>query len=50
MTGGVLAEEYPVKVERLGINDTFGKSGNARELMQYFGISAERIVEYILAK
>ena len=41
----VLTEEYPVKLVRMGINDTFGKSGKAIELMQYFGITAENIVE-----
>jgi len=41
----VLAEEYPTKVIRLGVNDTFGKSGNAVELMKYFGIDSEAIVK-----
>lgn len=40
----ILAEEYPCKVIRLGINDTFGKSGNAIELMKYYGIDADAIV------
>jgi len=43
----VLTEEYPVKLVRMGINDTFGKSGKAIELMQYFGITAENIVEKV---
>lgn len=41
----VLAEEYPCRVTRMGINDTFGKSGNAVELMKYFGIDADAIVK-----
>ena len=41
----VLAEEYPTKVIRLGINDTFGKSGNAVELMKHFKIDASAIIE-----
>ena len=40
----VLTEEYPAKLTRLGINDTFGKSGKAEELMKYFGITANDIV------
>ncbi len=40
----VLTEEYPTKIERLGINDTFGKSGKAEELMKYFHITADDIV------
>ena len=43
----VLTEEYPVKLVRMGINDTFGKSGKAIELMQYFGITTENIVEKV---
>lgn len=44
----VLTEECPVKLVRMGINDTFGKSGKAIELMQYFGITAENIVEKVV--
>ncbi len=44
----VLTEEYPVKLVRMGINDTFGKSGKAIELMQYFGITSENIVEKVV--
>ena len=40
----VLTEEFPAKLTRLGIKDTFGKSGKAEELMKYFGITAEDIV------
>lgn len=39
----VLTECYPTKLIRLGINDTFGKSGKAEELMKYFGITASDI-------
>ena len=39
----VLTDEYPCKLVRLGIKDTFGKSGKAEELMKYFGITAENI-------
>ena len=40
----VLAEEYPTKVIRLGIKDTFGKSGKAEDLMKYFEIDSSAIV------
>ena len=43
----VLTDECPTKLIRLGINDTFGKSGNAVELMEYFGITAEKIIEIV---
>ena len=41
----VLTDEYPARLIRLGIKDTFGKSGNAVELMKYFHITAEDIVD-----
>jgi len=44
----VLSEEYPVKVERIGINDCFGKSGNAVELLKEFGLTAEDIVKKMI--
>ena len=40
----VLSEEYPVPVIRLGVNDTFGKSGPALELLKIYGLDAENIV------
>ena len=43
----VLSEEYPTKVIRLGINDTFGKSGKANELMKHFNITSEDIISKI---
>ena len=43
----VLSEEYPSKVIRMGINDTFGKSGKAEELMKHFNITAEDIIDII---
>ena len=41
----VLTKEYPAKLIRLGIKDTFGKSGKAEELMEYFGIMAKDIIK-----
>lgn len=46
----VLTDEYPATLIRLGIKDTFGKSGKAEELMKYFGITAEKIVEKLDSK
>lgn len=42
---GVLAEGHPVPVRRVGVNDEFGHSGPAGELLQQFGLSAEHIAE-----
>lgn len=44
----VLSENYPKKVTRMGIEDTFGRSGKAESLMKYFGIDKDAIVEEIL--
>ena len=44
----VLSERCPAKLHRIGINDSFGKSGKAEELMKHFGISAEDIVQYFM--
>ena len=41
----VLSENYPTKVIRMGIKDTFGTSGRGTDLMKYFGITAEDIVK-----
>ena len=40
----ILTQEYPVKLTRLGIQDTFGKSGKAEILMEKFGITANNII------
>ena len=44
----VLSEEYPTKVERMGIMDTFGQSGNGEELLAYYKIDSNAIVEKML--
>ena len=41
----VVCETVPVPVLRVGVNDTFGKSGPALELLPLFGLSAAHIAE-----
>ena len=43
----VLAENYPTKVTRMGIKDTFGRSGTAESLIKYFEIDSKAIVKKI---
>ena len=43
----VLTEEYPCKLVRMGIKDTFGKSGNAVELLKYFGLTSDEIIKTV---
>ncbi len=40
----VLSENYPTKVVKIGVNDEFGHSGPAVDLLKQFGLSAENIV------
>ena len=42
----VLTEEYPCKLTRMGIKDTFGKSGKAEDLLKYFGLTIEDICRW----
>lgn len=41
----LLSERCPVKVRRIGVNDEFGHSGPAAELLKEFGLCSEHIVE-----
>lgn len=41
----LLSEKLPTPVRRIGVNDEFGHSGPAPELLKQFGLSAEHIVE-----
>ena len=43
----VVCEKCPAKVIRVGVNDVFGKSGPALELLKLFGLSKENIIEKI---
>ena len=43
----VLTSKYPKKLERMGINDVFGKSGKAEELLKYFKIDSEAICNIV---
>lgn len=43
----VVAEEYPVPVLKVGVEDTFGMSGPALELLEKFGLSEKGIVEKV---
>ena len=45
----LLSEKLPTPVRRIGVNDEFGHSGPAAELLKDFGLSAENIVETVKA-
>jgi len=40
-------EEYPVRVVKIGINDEFGMSGPAQELLDHYGLNASHIAEVV---
>ena len=42
---GFLSENLPTPVRRIGVNDVFGHSGPAKELLLEYGLSAENIVQ-----
>ena len=41
----ILTDNYPKKLVRMGIDDIFGRSGRAEDLMKYYGIDKNAIVE-----
>ena len=41
----VLAEKLPTPVKRVGVNDVFGQSGPAGEVLKYYGLTAENIAD-----
>ena len=43
----VLGENYPVPVRKIGVNDEFGHSGPAVDLLKEFGLSSENIVKTV---
>ena len=43
----LLSEKLPTPVKRIGVNDVFGRSGPAGELLKHYGLCAENIVKVI---
>ena len=43
----LLAEYYPMPVHRFGINDTFGQSGKWDFLLDYYGLTADKLAKSI---
>lgn len=43
----VVCEEYPVPVIKVGVNDEFGMSGPALELLKKYGLTADNIVKNV---
>lgn len=43
----VLAENYPTKIKRIGVNDQFGESGKPNELYEKYGLTKENIIKVV---
>ena len=43
----VLARSFPAPLEYVGVHDTFGESGTPDQLMQKYGLTADKIVEQV---
>ena len=43
----VLTDECPCKLIRMGVNDCFGKSGKAEELLKYYKLTCDDIVNEV---
>ena len=43
-----LSESCPTKVVRIGMNDTFGQSGTPKDLLKYYGLDAESVVNRVV--
>lgn len=41
----VVVENYPVPLERVGVNDVFGRSGDADLLLKFYGLTPEHVAE-----
>jgi len=42
-----LSEKRPVTIKRIGVKDTFGRSGKPDDLMKLYGLTAEEIVKTV---
>ena len=42
---GVLGEKLPTPMRRIGVQDVFGQSGPAAEVLKYYGLTADNIVK-----
>lgn len=46
----LVSAKMPRKITRIGLNDVFGQSGTTSDLMNYYGLTAEKLVERISAE
>lgn len=46
----LLSEKQPKSIYRIGTNDEFGQSGEQRDLMEFYGLTSEKLAEKIERK
>ncbi len=44
----IISQNFPIPIQFVGINDSFGESGNPAELMEKYGLTSENIVKTVL--
>lgn len=44
----LLSEKLPMPIKRIGMRDSYGQSGNADELLDYYGLASGQIAEDII--
>jgi len=44
----VLVKNYPIPMEFIGVNDSFGESGSSEEVLKKYGLTVEHIVKTVL--
>jgi len=42
-----IAENHPTPIAMVGVQDVFGESGEAEELLRKYGLTAEKIVDAV---
>ncbi len=43
----LLVKNYPVPIEMVGVNDTFGESGEPEQLMKKYGLTSDNIIKSV---
>lgn len=43
----LLSEKHPVPIRRLGVQDRFGQSGSPQQLLEYYGLDTNAVIEAV---
>ncbi|MGB5911048.1 MAG: transketolase C-terminal domain-containing protein [Promethearchaeia archaeon] len=43
----IITEAYPIKIKCIGVENSFGSSGNREDLLNFFNLNTEKIIEEI---